>query len=348
MSTKRFEIDSQFSPLHGGDDDLGFEDEMVDNPLTQAAKKQIAQEEGEELDIDRKFEVDDEDDEGDDGSAEDELDTEDEEAEDDGEEESEPDEEEEDDDESYSTRVKKRIAREKRRSDRLQAQLSENEARLARLEARWEAEADEKKLEETRGDIQSKLEKLRAEKREALEEGETDKLLEIDEQIFDLRADLRNAETKAKEARQRLEESKRNGEVIDGIDLGKLPKQARDWINDHPEFRTDEKFRRAVLAADHYLSAKGLNHQTKEYWQRLEREVAEDFPKYFKKGKATTRRKPVSPTAGTKGTAQSEKTLRARGKVKITAEDKANMVRFGFDPNNRDHLREWAAAKLTS
>lgn len=342
MSTKRFEVESQFSPLHGGNDESELEDEMVDNPLTQAAKKQIASEEGgdaDELDIDHKFEVEDDQEED---ETPDEIDDEDEEADEEAE-----DEPEEEEDEDYSTRVKKRIAREKRRSDRLQAQLSENEARLARLESRWEAEADEKKLEETRGTIEKSLSELRAQKREALEEGDTDKTLEIDEKIFDLRADLRNAETKAEEARRRLDESKRTGEVIDGIDLGKLTKEARGWIDDHPQFRTDEKFRRAVLAADQYLTAKGMNHQSKDYWKKLESEVSEDFPRYFKK-KATVRRKPVSATAGSKGATVSEKSERARGKVRITADDKRNMIRFGFDPQNRDHLREWAAAKLTS
>lgn len=346
MSTKRFEVESQFAPLHGDEFEQELDDEVVDNPLTQAAKRQIDEEEGkggDELDIDRKFELDDEEDES--PEDDDELEEGDEEEEEPAE--GQDDEEEEGDDDAYSAKVRKRIAREKRRSDRLQTQLSENEARLARLEARWEAEADEKKLADTRSSIESKLEELRATKRSALEEGDTDKLLEIDEKIFDLRADLRNAETKAEEARRRLEESRRSGEVIDGIDLSKLTKEARSWIDDHPQFRTDAKFRRAVLAADSYLTAKGLNHQTKEYWQKLEKEVAEDFPRYFKK-KATVRRKPVSPTTGSKGVNVSEKAQRRQGKVVITKADKENMIRFGFDPANRDHLREWAAAKLTS
>lgn len=344
MSTKRFDIQSQFEPLHGDTEHEDFEDEMVDNPLTRAAKKQIAQEESGEdpdLDIDQKFDVDDED-----GSDED-ADSEDDEQDEDEEEAEAPAEEEEPEEESYSDKVKKRIGREKKRSDRLQNQLSETEARLARLEARWEAEADDKKLTETQAQAQTKLEQLRATKREAIENGDTDKLMEIDDQIFDVRADLRNAETKAKEARQRLDETKRTGEVIDGIDLGKLPKEALAWIDNHPQFRTDGKFRRAVLAVDNYLAAKGLNHQTKEYWEKLEREVAEDFPKYFKR-KPEIRRKPTTTTTGSKGASVSERSERARGKVRITADDKRNMERFGLDPKNRDHLREFAAAKLTS
>jgi hypothetical protein len=172
-------------------------------------------------------------------------------------------------------------------------------------------------------------------------------VIELDEKIFDVRADLRSAETKANEARQRLEETKRTGEVIDGIDLGKLPPKAREWINAHPQFRSDEKFRRAVLATDNYLASKGLNHQSEDYWQKLEREVAEDFPQYFKK-KPTIRRKPASATSGSKGTGRSAEVDRKRGKVRITAEDKRNMIRFNLDPNNRDHIREYAASKLTS
>lgn len=350
MSTKRFDIQSQFEPLHGDPQDEGFEDEMVDNPLTRAAKKQIDREEGgrPELDIDQQFDED-EDDEDEEPDHDEDTGLDDEEQdEDEGEEpEVEDSDDEEDEEDSYSEKVKKRIRREKKRSDRLQNQLSETETRLARLESRWEAEADEKKLSETREQIDGKLVDLRAKKKEAIEEGDTDKVLELDEQIFDLRADLRSAESKAKEARQRLEENRGNGEVIDGIDLGKLPKQARDWINDHPQFRTDDKFRRAVLAADNYLTSKGLNHQTEAYWRKLEKEVAEDFPKYFKR-KPEIRRKPTTATAGSKGANQSERMSRARGKVRITADDKRNMERFGLDPKNRDHLREFAAAKLTS
>lgn len=340
MSTKNYDVQSDFGPLHGdpfSEDDL--HDEEVDNPLTRAAKKQINQEEDPELDIDEKFEVDEDEEEPEEDDTESEGDEE-----DDSEAESEEDE---DEDDSYSGKVKKRILREKKRSDRLQNQLSETEARLARLESRWEAEADEAKLSKVKEESESKLSDLRAQKKEALEEGDTDKVMELDEQIFDLRADLRSAETQAKEARQRLDENKGGGEVIDGIDLGKLPPKAREWIDSHPQFRSDDKFRRAVLATDNYLASKGLNHQSADYWQKLEREVAEDFPQYFKK-KPTVRRKPASATSGSKGVGRSAEVDRKRGKVRITSEDKQNMIRFNLDPNNRDHVREYAASKLTS
>lgn len=341
MSTKNYDVQSNLGPLHGDPfSDEELHDEEVDNPLTRAAKKQIEKEEDPALDIDEKFEeVDDEE--------EDELEELDEAegrepSEDDEEEVEEPEE-----DDDYSTKVKKRILREKKRADRFQNQLSETEARLARLESRWEAEADEAKLTKVKGESETKLTELRAQKKEALEEGDTDKVIELDEKIFDVRADLRSAETKATEARQRLDETKRSGEVIDGIDLGKLPPKAREWIDSHPQFKTDDKFRRAVLATDNYLASKGLNHQTSDYWQKLEREVSEDFPQYFKK-KPTIRRKPASATSGSKGTGRSAEVDRKRGKVRITADDKRNMIRFNLDPDNRDHIREYAASKLTS
>jgi len=331
--SKQYEVENRFSPLHSDDVEEELHDEEIDNPLTRAAKKQIREEEGEapELDIDQKFEVEDE--------AEPEAD-EDEDAEPAAEAE-----EEEDDEGDYSARVKKRILREKKRADRLQTQLSENESRLARLEQRWEAEADEKKLTEKRQSAEEQLTKLRSEKKAALEEGDTDKQIEVDEKILDLKAELRVAESEAREARRRLDESKATGEVIDGIDLAKLPPKAREWIDAHPQFRTDAKFRRAVLAADNYLVARGLNHQQAEYWKKLESEVSEDFPRYFRKETKITR-KPTSSTAGSKGAGP--ESAQRKGKIRITADDKRNMIRFGMDPNNRDHLREFAQAKLTS
>ena len=344
MSTKNYDVQSEFSPLRGDPfSEAELYDEEVDNPLTRAAKKQIEKEEDPALDIDEKFEEVDEDE---DDELEELDETEGREPEEDDEEE-EPEEPTEDEGDDYSTKVKKRILREKKRADRFQNQLSETEARLARLESRWEAEADDAKLSKVKEESETKLTGLRAQKKEALEEGDTDKVIELDEQIFDVRADLRSAETKATEARQRLDETKRTGEVIDGIDLGKLPPKSREWIDSHPQFRTDDKFRRAVLATANYLEAKGLNYQSPDYWQKLEREVSDDFPQYFKK-QPTIRRKPASATSGSKGTGRSAEVDRKRGKVRITADDKRNMIRFNLDPDNRDHIREYAASKLTS
>lgn len=342
---KQYEVTSRLSPL-GGDDDT-LDEELVDNPLTRAAKKQIAQEDGDEPLLDIDDEIEDEDPEESDDEDGDEEDS-DEEVEGDDEDVESEEADEEDEEESYSKRVKKRIMREKRRADALQTQLIENDTRLRRLEQRLEAEADEGKLKAKKESVESSLTALRADKRAALEEGDTDKQIEIDDKILDLKADLRQAEREAKDARQRLEETRSSGdEVIDGINIGKLPPKAQDWIARHKEFRSDPKFRRAVLATDAFLTSKGMNHQSDSYWKRLEREIAGDFPDYFPKPRKQ-QQKPRSTTGGTKGLGNRPDVDKRRGKVRITSEDKRNMQRFGLDPNNRDHIREYAHTKLTS
>ena len=352
MSKYRVE-NSVFADLHETDN-AQFEDTEIDLRSGKEAKSKDKDKGTDaQLDIDREFEV--EDDEDDDRIEDlkseadpDEGEEEDEEEPEKGaadESEEEADEEDEDEGESYSKKVKARIDRERRRANRERERREALESRLTRLESRAKVDADEKEFESFKATTEAKLAELRAKKKEAIENGDTDAQIDLDEKILDARSDLKVREARVKEAK---EVTRDEGEIGDGIDLSKMPPKAREWIDRHPRFKNDARFRRIVLAADNLVSGRGLNPNTERYYDAIEKIVADDFPDEFGKSKRKDRderkgRKPVV-TNGRRNQGAAEH--RKPGRVKITADDKARMSQFGLDPENPQHLREWAANKM--
>ena len=252
---------------------------------------------------------------------------------------------EDDDDQKYSKNVKKRIDRERRRANRERDLRQATQKRLDRIEARQDARANEDSFRQEEGEINGKLADLRKQKAQAIEEGDTDLQIDLDDQMLDLKADLRTKRAVVDEAKARLKDIE--ADTQDGnidIDVTKLGAKAQAWINAHPEFETDPKFRRAVLAADNFITTSGSNPNTAKHYEKLEGLIAKDYPDYFPKAKARKRNKPAVTEGGRKSSKKFTGSRR-RGKVVITSADKENMRRFGLDPSNSEHLRNYAANK---
>lgn len=336
----KYDIESDFEDLHGTEANEDEGDVTVDlneNKIIQAAM--------EDSDNDLDYENDDQKDDdlfGDiEPQLEDEGDDEGEEEEEEGEDE--VDEEEDDDDAKYSKNVKKRIDRERRRANRERELREATQVRLDRIEAREDARANKDSFNEFEQETTGKLSDLRKKKAQAIEEGDTEAQMDIDDQMLDLKADLRTRKSSLDEATARLDDIKDTTDGIE-VDVTKLGAKAQAWIAAHPEFNTDGKFRRAVLAADNFITTSGSNPNTKKHYEKLEGLIAKDYPDYFPKKRSSKRNKPAVTETGRKASKKFTGSRR-RGKVTLTSADKENMRRFSLDPSNPEHLRQYAANK---
>lgn len=108
----------------------------------------------------------------------------------------------------------------------------------------------------------------------------------------------------------------------------------KPWFNS-PKFQGHRAF---VLAEDSKLVREGYDKNSPEYYAELDRRVDEAFPTLRKKPKAPTK----SPVAGV-GAAPAKHL--SKNTVRLTRVDLGNMRRFGLDPTNKEHLREYARNK---
>jgi len=341
--SRKYQVESEFADLHENVDPFGDDVEVdiedSDNEIVKAAlrdeKDSLKAKDGQpDEDDDDLFDdisptlpddFDEEDEDGQDEDGDEEEDTE--------------DEDDEEDADSYSKKVRKRIEREKRRADRERERREALEQRFSKIEAKLAQQANEDAYNLRKDEIEGKIAELKKKKAEAYENGDTDAQVEIDDQMLDLRTELRFEKSKLKEAQETKAELDSSD---DGIDYDKLAPKAREWVEAHPSFKSDKRFQRAVLAADSLISSKGSNPNTDKHYEKIQSLVEDEFPQYFDKKTQRPRRKPPVQESGRKAPT---KRSRRPGKVVITRTDKANMMRFGLDPQNPKHIREYARNK---
>jgi len=112
----------------------------------------------------------------------------------------------------------------------------------------------------------------------------------------------------------------------------------RAWFNT-PKFAGHTQF---VLGEDEQLVKEGYDKNSDEYYAELDRRVDAAFPTLRKAAPPTNGSggPPVAPVGGLNGSKSA-----AKGAIKLNKADLANMRRFGLDPSNKEHLREYARSK---
>lgn len=361
MGNKKYVIESQFDDLHGNADeapDLELDLSDSDNPIIQAAlsneddwtppkkddeeddeKDEANDEDGDDEDDD----IDDEDDDSLEDSDDDEV--EDEDDDDQADDEGEDEDDDEEDTKSYSKKVQKRIEREReaRRRDKEAA-----DRRIRSLEKKVELRDARDEYLKTKEEADKKLAALRKKKIEALEEGDqTEAVVDIDDEILDIKADLKSKEIELKQAERDIE-STDEPESESGT-----PAEGRKFLEKYPQFHTNKQFRDVLLLADKAVAARGFDKNTKAYYAEIEKILQPQFPKIVKRptkivtkpGKKKRRSAVGSTTkAGTRRTS-ANKTRSRRGVIRLTKTDQQQMAIFGFDPTNPADAKAWAEGK---
>lgn len=357
MGKKQYVIESQFEDLHGNADDEAPDLELdlsdSNNPIIQAAlsnedwKPPAEDDEVVEDDEASDDEADDEDDDIDDEDDDSIEDSDDDEVEDeDDDDQAEDDDEDDDEDEKYSKKVQKRIERER------EARRRDNEAadrRIRNLEKKAELRDKRDSFGKEKGDAERKLADLRKKKIAALEEGDqTEALVDIDEQILDIKADMKAKEIELRQIERDLE----SDDVDEPNANSGTPAEGKKFLEKYPQFHTNKQFRDVLLLADKAVAARGFDKNTKAYYAEIEKILQPQFPKIVKRPtKIVTkpskkRRSAVGSTtkAGTRRSA-SATTRTRRGVIRLTKTDQQQMAIFGMDPKNPADAKAWAEGK---
>ena len=207
------------------------------------------------------------------------------------------------DDKEFSKRVQKRIStlvqqRNKAEQERDQAssELNSFKVRLDRLE-----QGNSKQIQNY---FNSRYEQTRVHLQNAIEEGDTQSQVALQEQLADMRAAMRVAEMQRRSVSQQ-QISPTVGRAAQTYEEP-TPVKAIDWWQQNRWFNSDgyERETAAARAIDVQLDLEGHDKNSDAYYEALNNRLKNMFPNLISEGKVTTERtraksrSPVAPTTG--------------------------------------------------
>ncbi len=226
--------------------------------------------------------------------------------------------------------------------------------RVVEIESTLKARTSSEETARKENELNSKLIDLRAQKRNAIENGETDKQILLDEQIADVVSDIkigRMQQSTADEAAKKIAEGR--SEVVEPVN-----RHVTRWMRQHGElYRKDSIFRGAAMAADREIAGEGYDKNSPEYFDELSKRLSKRFPEEFKRsGKKGDGAPPRSkhPLSGadaersvTKRKAAGNLDIQVRGnKAALNKQHFRIMRSFGMDPESPDDVNTFVRENL--
>lgn len=176
------------------------------------------------------------------------------------------------------SRAKQRIKQLHSEKTDLAKQLDKE--RKERLELEKKLSEGSKQSKQSQKEILTKnLESLSRNLREAMENGDTEEVLKLQDELMDVKmqiagvsSELQRMETTPEPEQQQNNQSQQQAEV---------PEKALEWIEDHPQFTTDELFYVAALTVNNQLINEGYDVEDDEFYEELNTRLAPRFPEVF-------------------------------------------------------------------
>lgn len=227
-----------------------------------------------------------------------------------------------DDKETYSRKVQKRIDKlvyeRKLEQELRQKETRELMARIAELEGRTLQQEHEKQTSELSNQRQALFEQ----RKEALEIGDYDKVNELDDKLMDLKiAMTKTAGQKQPAPKQQSQQPPVNSET-------EIPKAQAVWEQNNPwVFDSSQKSRlEKAQSVFNELLKNGYSASDPETFDILDSRLKRQSP-------------PSAPVdrSGIVGD--------VNGKESFSADDKTLMRKWGLDPDNADHRKQWIKNK---
>lgn len=231
----------------------------------------------------------------------------------------------------------------------LRAELERERARRIELErehslSRQEADEARKSLAESQAKkVDDDLATVRAQLRTAVEEGETDKQVELQDKLAELHAlkrDLARAPAQQRKAPDAAAEP--DMPVVQPQNPAAQKWVAnKAWVNNRAYAQQNRDLIRVAgqVAEDRY------DPNSTDYYEEVERRMKRLHPDLFP-SKPVTPQKRRGQQVGRVSRDDPPQQRSASKTIVLTAHDKLNMQRFGLDPSNKDHLREYAKNKV--
>lgn len=166
--------------------------------------------------------------------------------------------------------------------------LLEKDRENARLLAEKDAQIDKlMKLAETgtkstkenlKSTLEQQVTQLTQALTKAMQDGETERVVDIQDHLINAKSDLRDlmkelSEMAAKPVPERQQQQQPTAPHI--------PELALDWIEEYPQFKTDQIFHNMARMINDQLLMEGFNPESEDFYEELTDRLAPRFPEVF-------------------------------------------------------------------
>ena len=227
-------------------------------------------------------------------------------------------------------RIRQLVRQRKERDEQIAQLLAQNEELSNNLKQRESSfnEVSKLNLDASEKQLTDKVTLARNAYMEAFESGEKEKLLQAQEMLNEAQVDLKNLNlTKAQiEEVAEQPQPKQAAPVQQPVQQTPDPR-AEEWAADNEWFGKDKILTVSALTIDQELKAEGYDPDDEEFYQEIDRRLAEAFPHKFKSSEVPVEenqnrvQEDTSVPAQVVGSSSRSTPNSSKSKIKLTKED---------------------------
>lgn len=227
-------------------------------------------------------------------------------------------------------RIRQLVRQRKERDEQIAQLMAQNESLVQNLNTREKSfnEVSKLNIDASEKQLTDKVTLARSAYMEAFESGEKEKLLQAQEMLNEAQVDLKHLNLTKAQMEDVAEEIEQEPVPAQQAAPQSTPDpRAEDWVSKNEWFGKDKILTVSALALDQELKEEGFDTNDEEFYNEIDRRLAEAFPHKFTTSKVDVEenqnrvQEPTSTPAQVVGSSSRSAPNSSKSKVKLTKED---------------------------
>jgi len=227
-------------------------------------------------------------------------------------------------------RIRQLVRQRKERDEQIAQLMAQNESLVQNLNTREKSfnEVSKLNIDASEKQLTDKVTLARSAYMEAFESGEKEKLLQAQEMLNEAQVDLKHLNLTKAQMEDVAEEIEQEPVPAQQAAPKSTPDpRAEDWVSKNEWFGKDKILTVSALALDQELKEEGFDTNDEEFYNEIDRRLAETFPHKFTTSKVDVEenqnrvQEPTSTPAQVVGSSSRSAPNSSKSKVKLTKED---------------------------
>ena len=227
-------------------------------------------------------------------------------------------------------RIRQLVRQRKERDEQISQLMAQNESLVQNLNSKEKSfnEVSKLNIDASEKQLTDKVTLARSAYMEAFESGEKEKLLQAQEMLNEAQVDLKHLNlTKAQMEDVAEEIEQEPVPAQQAVPQSTPDPRAEDWVSKNEWFGKDKILTVSALALDQELKEEGFDTNDEEFYNEIDRRLAEAFPHKFTTSKVDVEenqnrvQEPTSTPAQVVGSSSRSAPNSSKSKVKLTKED---------------------------
>ena len=227
-------------------------------------------------------------------------------------------------------RIRQLVRQRKERDEQISQLMAQNESLVQNLNSREKSfnEVSKLNIDASEKQLTDKVTLARSAYMEAFESGEKEKLLQAQEMLNEAQVDLKHLNLTKAQMEDVAEEIEQEPVPAQQAAPKSTPDpRAEDWVSKNEWFGKDKILTVSALALDQELKEEGFDTNDEEFYNEIDRRLAEAFPHKFTANTVDVEenqnrvQEPTSTPAQVVGSSSRSAPNSSKSKIKLTKED---------------------------